>query len=67
MLKKVKLSHKPIKSNTLAISRKEELEMMEDILLLNISLYEPAEIASAIKEKITSLNKVEELLTPSNS
>lgn len=48
------------------LNPKEEKEIMKDILLSNITLYSPKEIAQAIKEGIVSYEEVEEILTPSN-
>lgn len=48
------------------LNPKEEKEIMKDILLSNITLYSPKEIAQAIKEGIVSYEEVEEVLTPSN-
>ena len=48
------------------LSPKEEKEIMKDILLSNITLYSPKEIAQAIKEEIVSYEEVEEVLTTSN-
>ena len=66
MSKKFKLSHQPLPSQPKA-SYKEELEMARDLVLGDILLYTPTEIAEMIGSGLIKKSDVEDLCAPSVS
>ncbi len=65
--KKGLLAHRPSNQKLNPPTAKEELEIAKDLVMMDLSLYSPSEIADLIRRQIVSLTEVEDALTPSNA